>query len=218
MTHTEPSKPNLAMASEYALIVASGAATAASIATQQVAAASLPPLTALVALGLLNRHRLDQQLKHSQSVGQPLETGASQATGTPSMPPRMLTSLHPETSVHRSQIAVETQLPPPRASQPQTYIHGPLAAKRQDQAEKLAQMSANLQQVGVELRQQRLAKGWSVEDIYQATFIQPYIVNAIEAGNLRQLPESFYIRAFLRKYAISLGLDGDTIANRFGGG
>jgi cytoskeletal protein RodZ len=78
-------------------------------------------------------------------------------------------------------------------------------------------MSANLRQVGAELRQHRLAKGWSVEEIYQMTFIQPYIVNALESGDLRQLPEPFYIRAFLRKYAMALGLDGADLANRFVG-
>lgn len=217
MTHTQPSKPNLAMASEYALIVGSGAAAAASIATQQVAVTALPPLTALVALGLLNRHRLDQQLKQSQSAGHPLETGTAQATEMPSISPRMLTALRPETCVHRSAITAEIQVPSARVSPPQPYLHGPLAAKRQAHAEELAQMSANLQQVGAELRQHRLAKGWSVEEIYQMTFIQPYIVNALESGDLRPLPEPFYIRAFLRKYAMALGLDGSALANRFVG-
>lgn len=217
MTHTQPSKPNLAMASEYALIVGSGAAAAASIATQQVAVTALPPLTALVALGLLNRHRLDQHLKQSQSAGQPLETGSAQATETPSISPRMLTSLRPETCVYRSAITPEIQVPLARVAPPQPYLHGPLAAKRQAHAEELAQMSANLRQVGAELRQHRLAKGWSVEEIYQMTFIQPYIVNALESGDLRPLPEPFYIRAFLRKYAIALGLDGAALANRFVG-
>ena len=217
MTHTQPSKPNLVMASEYVLIVGSGAAAAASIATQQVAVTALPPLTALVALGLLNRHRLDQQLKQSQSARHPLETGTAQATESPSISPLMLTSLRPETCVHRSAITAEIQVPPARVAPPQPYLHGALAAKRQAHTEELAQMLANLRQVGAELRQHRLEKGWSVEEIYQMTFIQPYIVNALESGDLRQLPEPFYIRAFLRKYAMALGLDGAALANRFVG-
>ncbi|QQE67298.1 hypothetical protein GFS31_40110 [Leptolyngbya sp. BL0902] len=216
MTNPQPPQSNLTTASEYALILGSGAAAVASVATQQVAAASLPPLAALVALGLINRYRLDQQLQQSQSAGQPLDTDTTQGRSLSSVPPRMVANLRPEHLAHRPQI-----LEPPISSvsfsfsPPQHSIAGPLAAKRQAQANLDARMSANLRQVGDELRQHRQAKGWSVEEVYTRTFIQPYIVNAIEAGNVRQLPEPFYIRAFLQKYATALGLDGVAVAKRF---
>ena len=47
---------------EYALLLGSGAGAAISLAAQNAAAASLP-VTALVALGLVNRRRIDQSLK-----------------------------------------------------------------------------------------------------------------------------------------------------------
>ncbi len=55
-------------AAEYALLVGSGAGAAASLTTQNAAIASLP-ITALVALGLLNRRRIDRLV---QSTGQQL--------------------------------------------------------------------------------------------------------------------------------------------------
>jgi Helix-turn-helix domain len=215
MTHSQPSKSNLTMASEYALIAGSGAAAIASVVTQQATMATLSPIAALVALGMINRHRLDQQLQNSQSAGQPLDTKAAQ--GESSVPPRMLASLRPEPVSPRPQM-VETRIPSVAFSRPQPYIAGPLAVKQQAQQAQTdleAHLSAKLRQIGEDLRQQRQAKGWSVDQIYQMTFIQPYVLHAIESGNLHQLPEPFYIRAFLQKYALALGLDGGVIAQRF---
>ncbi|HEY9761133.1 MAG TPA: tetratricopeptide repeat protein [Trichocoleus sp.] len=52
---------------EYSLLVGSGAGTIASVAAQNVFYASAP-LTVLVALGLLNRNRLEQKLTRSQEI------------------------------------------------------------------------------------------------------------------------------------------------------
>lgn len=49
---------------DYALLIGSGAGAVASIATQNAAAATVP-MTALVAMGLLNRRRIDRYLKYS---------------------------------------------------------------------------------------------------------------------------------------------------------
>ena len=215
MTHSKPSKSNLTMASEYALIAGSGAAAVVSVVTQQVTVATLSPIAALVAVGLINRSRLDQQLQDGQtrqSAGQPLDTDAAQ--GASSVPPRMLASLRPDPVAPRPQM-VETRIPSGAFSQPQPYIAGPLAVKRQAQADLEAHLSVKLRQIGEDLKQRRQAKGWSVDQIYLMTFIQPHVIHAIEFGNLRQLPEPFYIRAFLQKYALALGLDGGAIAQRF---
>jgi len=45
--------------------------------------------------------------------------------------------------------------------------------------------------------------------------IQPRVIRAIEAGNLKELPEGVYIRGFLRRYADALGLDGHALASEF---
>ncbi|MDB9529909.1 hypothetical protein PN498_28240 [Oscillatoria sp. CS-180] len=50
---------------DYALLIGSGAGAVASIATQNAAAATVP-MTALVAMGLLNRRRIDRYLERSE--------------------------------------------------------------------------------------------------------------------------------------------------------
>ncbi|MBE9108041.1 hypothetical protein IQ273_01195, partial [Nodosilinea sp. LEGE 07298] len=72
--------------SEYALILGAGATAAISIAAQQVAVATLP-VTTLVALGLLNRYRLDQRLQDSETEGFTLE--ASTPRPAPATPQRV---------------------------------------------------------------------------------------------------------------------------------
>lgn len=52
---------------DYALLLGSGAGAVASIATQNAAAATVP-MTALVAMGLLNRRRIDRYLKHTEEA------------------------------------------------------------------------------------------------------------------------------------------------------
>lgn len=212
MTKSLFSSPRLSPTSEYALIVGAGATAAASIAAQQVAAASLP-LTTLVALGLLNRYRLDQRLQHSQTTGQPLEATVSQAM--PPTPQRSTVVPRMAHPAYRTQ-TVEASVSAVRFSAPhQDYLHQSLAAKLKAKADHLATQEASLRKLGTLLKQQRQAKGWSLEDVYQRTFIQPFAIAAIEMGDVHQLPEPFYVRAFLRKYADALGLDGAAIAQEF---
>lgn len=52
---------------DYALLVGAGAGAVASIATQNATAATLP-MTALVAMGLLNRRRIDRYVKHTEEA------------------------------------------------------------------------------------------------------------------------------------------------------
>lgn len=78
----------------------------------------------------------------------------------------------------------------------------------QQQAEKLAQ-------IGDYLRQVREEQSLSVEQIATTTMVQSRLLRAIEDGNLKQLPEPVYIRGFLKRYASTLGLDGDAVAQAF---
>lgn len=57
---------------DYALLLGSGAGAVASLATQNVAVATVP-MTALVAMGLLNRRRVDQFIKRSDDAIADLE-------------------------------------------------------------------------------------------------------------------------------------------------
>ncbi|WP_052049631.1 helix-turn-helix domain-containing protein [Leptolyngbya sp. KIOST-1] len=204
------SSSKLPPASEYALIVGAGATAAASIAAQQVAMATLP-VTTLVALGLLNRYRLDQRLQASEPEGPTLEASTSRIA--PTAPQRVTAQPQPDAIAPRPQLAAAA--PSARFSNQRPYLHDSLAQKLQAKADFAAVQQASLRQVGAYLQQIRQEKALSLDDVYQQTFIQPYTLRAIESGNLKQLPEPFYIRAFIQKYASALGLEGAALAADF---
>ncbi|ANV85166.1 hypothetical protein AWQ21_12740 [Picosynechococcus sp. PCC 7003] len=85
----------------------------------------------------------------------------------------------------------------------ETAIHSPIP-----QQEYLAQ-------IGVQLQQQRLAKGWSLAFVSRKTNIRRALLESIEAGRLEELPEPVYLQGLLRCYAACLGLDGMAIAQEF---
>ncbi|PSR15626.1 hypothetical protein C8255_22115 [filamentous cyanobacterium CCP3] len=194
--------------SEYALILGAGATAAISIAAQQVAVATLP-VTTLVALGLLNRYRLDQRLQDSETEGFTLEESTPRSA--PATPQRVTAQPRPDVISARPQTAAASA----RFSDQRHYIHETLATKLQAKADFAAVQQASLQKVGAYLQQIRQEKALSLDDVYQQTFIQPYTLKAIESGNLKQLPEPFYIRAFIQKYASALGLEGASLAADF---
>lgn len=209
MKSSQFSSSKLLPASEYALIVGAGATAAVSIAAQQIAVASLP-LTTLVALGLLNRYRLDQRLQDSEPEGTALEESAHRARA---MPQRVTAQPQPDAvSALPQTAALATSV---RFSDQRQYIHETLAKKLQAQGDFAAIQQSSLQKIGAHLKQIRQEKSLSLDDIYQQTFVQPYTLRAIESGHLRQLPEPFYIRAFIKKYASALGIDGAALAADF---
>ena len=207
----------LPAASEYALIVGAGATAAMSIAAQQVAVATLP-VTTLVALGLLNRYRLEQRLQSAEPEGLTLEEATHHRA--PAAPQRVTAAPQPEAmaarpQAARPQVAVSAATAARFSERRDHYLHESLAKKLQARADFEAVQRASLKQVGAHLQQTRQAQALSLEEIYQQTFIQPYTLRAIEAGNLKQLPEPFYIRAFIQKYAAALGLEGAALAADF---
>ncbi len=191
-----PGNAQLSSASEYALILGAGASAAVSLLTQQVAAASLP-MTMLVAMGLMNRRRLDQHLEMVESEPAPSQTNAASET-LPTAKRSITVQPQPEGLA-----------PSPardggrRSPNPIQFAHQPRSP--QEQLRSLQQTS--LQKIGSYLQTVRESKALSQRDIHNQTFIQVYMIEAIETGNLKRLPEPFYVRAFLRKYAQALGLD-----------
>lgn len=196
----------LSSASEYALIFGAGASAAMSLAAQQVAAASLP-VTALVAIGLVNRHRLDQRIQASKSPGPTSEahTARNHETSRPEV-----TAQPMPTVVSAKPAAGGSFAPSPTVhfSDRQQRI---LAAKH---ALKTSQVES-LRHIGAHLRQVRAQQDLSIQDIHSKTFIQRYALKAIEDGDVDALPEAFYVRAFIQKYAIALGLPGTELAAQF---
>jgi cytoskeletal protein RodZ len=62
-------------------------------------------------------------------------------------------------------------------------------------------------QLGEKLREARESKGLSLYDVQEKTKIQKRYLEAIEKGNFSVLPGSFYTRAFIREFALVVGLD-----------
>ena len=78
----------------------------------------------------------------------------------------------------------------------------------QVQLEKLADLGCRLHQ----LRQQ---KGLTLEQVSVRTLVPVRILAAIEAANLKQLPEPVYVQGFIRRYADAVGMNGAQLAEEF---
>ena len=60
--------------------------------------------------------------------------------------------------------------------------------------------------LGQRLREERITKGLSVEEVAAATKIRPQFILAIEQGKYKQLPSKAYAQGFVKNYVIFLGL------------
>lgn len=72
-----------------------------------------------------------------------------------------------------------------------------------------------LAEIGAYLGQARQLQELSLETVAAITKIPVRTLQAIEDGNLEQLPEPVYIQGFIRRYADAIGADGAEIANAF---
>lgn len=63
--------------------------------------------------------------------------------------------------------------------------------------------------LGDRLREARIAKGYSLDDLQSITKIQKRYLSGIENEEYGSMPGSFYVRAFIKQYADAVGLDAD---------
>lgn len=202
------SDKKLSAASEYALIFGAGASAAVSLAAQQVAAASVP-VTALVAIGLMNRRRLDQQIKEGEPLEPTLQEQSKRSQISETVQKQVTSQPIPEA------IAASPHPMRPAMGRPVLGMSHQLRSRQLEQEQYRANQVASLQAIGAHLKKVRQEQALSLQDIHQRTFIQRYALQAIEMGDLETLPEPFYIRAFIEKYAVALGLQGAELAARF---
>ncbi|GAA3010635.1 helix-turn-helix domain-containing protein [Tetragenococcus solitarius] len=71
--------------------------------------------------------------------------------------------------------------------------------------------------IGERLRQARLKKNISIDELQQKTKIQKRYLEAIEKGDFEALPGAYYIRTFIRQYAQVVGEKGDFLVDVYDG-
>jgi cytoskeletal protein RodZ len=86
--------------------------------------------------------------------------------------------------------------------------HQPSLSLEEQRAEKLAELGAQLWA----LRQEQ---GLSLEQVVVLTRIPRRLLQAIEEGNLNDLPEPVYIQGLIRQFADALGLNGVEFSGTF---
>lgn len=69
--------------------------------------------------------------------------------------------------------------------------------------------------IGKKLHDARVAKGYTLDDLQKNTKIQKRYLIAIEDNDFDALPGEFYVRAFVKQYADSVGLDGSELLSQF---
>jgi cytoskeleton protein RodZ len=69
--------------------------------------------------------------------------------------------------------------------------------------------------VGKELRQARERRGMSLQQLSRTTKISPRVLQIVETSDERSLPARVFTRAFVKSYAIEVGLDPDDTVRRY---
>ena len=72
-----------------------------------------------------------------------------------------------------------------------------------------------LTELGNALKEARLAKGLSLDDLQTITKIQKRYLQGIEDGNYESMPGKFYVRAFIKQYAEAVGLEPEVLFEQY---
>jgi len=73
----------------------------------------------------------------------------------------------------------------------------------------------NIKEIGEALKNKRLKKGLTFDDIYKKTRIYPGIIKSLEEGKIEESVSRIYAKGFLKKYIEFLGLNKDEILKDF---
>ncbi|MBD7936654.1 helix-turn-helix domain-containing protein [Cytobacillus sp. Sa5YUA1] len=70
-------------------------------------------------------------------------------------------------------------------------------------------------ELGSRLKEARLQKGMSLDELQTVTKIQKRYLIGIEEGNYRIMPGKFYVRAFIKQYAEAVGLNHEELLDEY---
>lgn len=70
-------------------------------------------------------------------------------------------------------------------------------------------------ELATRLKEARIAKGYSLDDLQEMTKIQKRYLAGIEEGNYSMMPGPFYVRAFIKQYADAVGLNSDELLESY---
>lgn len=70
-------------------------------------------------------------------------------------------------------------------------------------------------ELGARLKEARLSKGYSLDDLQEITKIQKRYLVGVEEGNYSIMPGSFYVRAFIKQYAEAVGFNPEDILTEY---
>lgn len=70
-------------------------------------------------------------------------------------------------------------------------------------------------ELGLRLKEAREEKGLTLEDLQGTTKIQKRYLAAIEEGNYDVIPGKFYVRAFIKQYSETVGLDTELLFDEY---
>ncbi len=71
------------------------------------------------------------------------------------------------------------------------------------------------EKIGLELKNQRIALGLTIEDVVNETKIRSKYLSALEDGFFEKIPGEVYRKGFLKTYARFLGLDNDALTSEY---
>ena len=154
---------------------------------------------------------LSSPAQDSSQMGLATEEGELPISPAPNLPGEMPVS--PEQSKQAS-VVVELQ---PNADRTSHRKRPGNKKKKLSKAELAAQQSVEvwqerIRQIGEELKQARLNQSISQKQLHSQTRVPLYQIQALEQGDVEQLPEDIYVRGFVRTLGNSLGLDGFAMA------
>lgn len=102
-------------------------------------------------------------------------------------------------------VKTQSNIPETRTAEQSTAM--PASMLVQQSVSESSESDPALRTIGEALKQARLEKGLSIEEVYAQTRVAPYQIEAIEAGRLDKLPEKIYVKGFIRQIALLLGID-----------